>query len=612
MAYLGNKELKSALSSLRIFLLACLLPLLALSSVAFADTGRSLFLDSAEEDVLPPDQAFKLAVSAQGSNILRADFRIAPGHYLYRDRIKFASSKSSQPFTIADVALPEGKPKEDAYFGLSEVYYDQSSAMLTLVFPGAAPNQIELDVTYQGCSEKGLCYSPIRKTITVNLQGTGAAGPNTDAGLAFDDPATSLLKNGTLWLIVTGFFGFGVLLSLTPCVLPMIPILSSIIIGRQQFGRLHTFNLSLAYTLGMAVSYALAGIAAGMTGRLLSNALQTPWALGAGALAFVLLALSMFGFYEISLPASLESRLVNASNRIRGGRFIGVFVMGALASLIVSPCIAAPLAGALLYISQTNDVVLGGTALFALAMGMGVPLLLIGASAGSLLPKTGPWMNAVRNFFGVLLLAMAVWLISPLIPTGVAMALWATLLIVSAIYMHAVDALPAHADTWARFWKGIGIVMLVFGITLLLGAVSGAKSPLQPLSGFRSGISQTDAKHLPFQRIKNLAELEHIVQQSARPVMLDFYADWCVACKELEAYTFSDPLVQQALGNVVLLQADVTDNTDADIELLKRFQLFGPPGIVFFDSQGQEQPFRVIGFQDAKTFLKSLQTLELK
>jgi len=611
MAYHGNKDLKSGLSSLRIFVLACLLPLLAVSPAAIADTGRSLFLDAAEQDVLPPDEAFRLNVEVQSANTLQANFDIAPGHYLYRDRIKFEPAKSSQPFSIAEVVLPKGKSKEDAYFGLSEVFFDQASAVVTLAFPGSASEKIQLDVTYQGCSEKGLCYSPIRKTIELKLPSAGASSQNMTAGISFDDPATSLLKNGTLWLIVTGFFGFGVLLSLTPCVLPMIPILSSIIIGRQHLGRLHTFNLSLAYTLGMAVSYALVGIAAGMTGRLLSNALQTPWALGAGALAFVLLALSMFGFYEISLPASLESRLVNASNRMRGGRFVGVFVMGALASLIVSPCIAAPLAGALLYISQTNDVVLGGTALFALAMGMGVPLLLIGASAGSLLPKTGPWMNAVRNFFGVLLLAMAVWLISPLIPMGIAMALWATLLIVTAIYMHALDALPGNAGAWARFWKGIGIVMLVFGITLLLGAVSGAKSPLQPLSGFGSGVGQTETKALAFQRIKNLAELDRIVQQSARPVMLDFYADWCVACKELEAYTFSDSRIQQALNNVTLLQADVTDNTDADVELLKRFKLYGPPGIIFFDSHGQEQKFRVIGFQDAETFLKNLQTLDL-
>lgn len=603
--------MKSGLLSLRTLLLAGLLPLFLAPLHVSAESGRSLFVDQANEEVLPPDEAFKLDIEVQDANTLRADFIIAPGHYLYRDRIKFAPAKSSETsLSISNVALPAGEPKEDAYFGRSEVFHNNVSALLTLNHAGNVPRSIVLEASYQGCSEKGLCYSPIRKTITVALPGNGTIA--SASGFATDDPAASLLKNGKLWLIVTGFFGFGVLLSLTPCVLPMIPILSSIIIGQQHLGRLHTFNLSLAYTLGMAMSYALVGIAAGLTGHLLSNALQTPWALGIGALVFVLLALSMFGFYEIALPSAMESRLVNFSNRIKGGRFVGVFVMGALASLIVSPCVAAPLAGALLYISQTHDVVLGGTALFALAMGMGVPLLLIGASAGSLLPKTGPWMNAVRNFFGVLLLAMAIWLISPLIPIGVAMALWAALLIVTAIYMHALDALPPTAGRWPRFWKGIGVIALVFGVTLLLGAVSGAKSPLQPLAGFGSGSTLAETQALTFQRVKTVADVERIVQQTSKPVMLDFYADWCVACKELEAYTFNDSRVQQALSEFTLLQADVTNNTEADLALLKRFGLFGPPGIIFFDNQGREQPLHIIGFQDADTFLNSLQKLNLK
>lgn len=603
--------MKSGLLSLRTLLLAGLLPLFLAPLHVSAESGRSLFVDQANEEVLPPDEAFKLDIEVQDANTLRADFIIAPGHYLYRDRIKFAPAKSSETsLSISNVALPAGEPKEDAYFGRSEVFHNNVSALLTLNHAGNVPRSIVLEASYQGCSEKGLCYSPIRKTITVALPGNGTIA--SASGFATDDPAASLLKNGKLWLIVTGFFGFGVLLSLTPCVLPMIPILSSIIIGQQHLGRLHTFNLSLAYTLGMAMSYALVGIAAGLTGHLLSNALQTPWALGIGALVFVLLALSMFGFYEIALPSAMESRLVNFSNRIKGGRFVGVFVMGALASLIVSPCVAAPLAGALLYISQTHDVVLGGTALFALAMGMGVPLLLIGASAGSLLPKTGPWMNAVRNFFGVLLLAMAIWLISPLIPIGVAMALWAALLIVTAIYMHALDALPPTAGRWPRFWKGIGVIALVFGVTLLLGAVSGAKSPLQPLAGFGSGSTLAETQALTFQRVKTVADVERIVQQTSKPVMLDFYADWCVACKELEAYTFNDSRVQQALSEFTLLQADVTHNTEADLALLKRFGLFGPPGIIFFDNQGREQPLHIIGFQDADTFLNSLQKLNLK
>lgn len=607
---------------MRAFLLAWLLasPLLAISPVIAADSGRILFLGQSEDEILPPDEAFKLKLVAQDSTTIRADFDIAPGHYLYRDRIKFEPQDGNTSFGIGKIVLPEGKLKHDQYFGESQVFYDTASALLTLAYTSEVPRQVTLLATYQGCSEKGLCYSPIKKTLMVDMseRSVAPAAASGSASTAFsiiNDPAANLLKNGKLWLIVSGFFGFGLLLALTPCVLPMIPILSSIIVGRRHFGKLHTFNLSLAYTLGMAASYALAGIAAGLTGRLLSNALQTPWALGFGALVFILLAISMFGFYEISLPSALESRLVNFSNRIKGGRFIGVFIMGALASLIVSPCVAAPLAGALLYISQTRDVVLGGTALFALAMGMGVPLLLIGASAGTLLPKAGPWMTAVRNFFGVVMLGMAIWLISSLIPVAVSMVLWAALLIVSAIYMHALDGLPAHAGALGRFWKGIGVMALVFGISLLIGAFSGAKSPLQPLSGFGSSVTadRAEAEALPFRRVKTLQEVQDIVAQAKKPVMLDFYADWCVACKELEAYTFSNAEVQRTLQGFVLLQADVTANDNADLQLLKHFGLFGPPGILFFNTQGQEMPgARIIGFQDAETFLNSLNKLDLK
>ncbi|HEU4709845.1 MAG TPA: protein-disulfide reductase DsbD [Methylophilaceae bacterium] len=584
--------------------------------VAAAESGRSLFLDQAEEDVLPPDQAFQLVVSARDAQTLQASFKIAPGHYLYRDRIKFSPAGSdASSYKIANIALPKGEPKEDAYFGRSEVFHQDVDAVLTLAYSGAAPQTITLNATYQGCSEKGLCYSPIHKTLKVNLSESAVGSVQaSDPGSANgDDTAASLLKNGKLWLVITGFFGFGVLLSLTPCVLPMIPILSSIIVGRQHFGKLHTFNLSLAYTLGMATSYAMVGVAAGLTGRLLSNALQTPWALGFGALIFTLLAFSMFGFYELTLPSALESRLVGVSNRIKGGRFLGVFAMGALASLIVSPCVAAPLAGALLYISKTHDVVLGGTALFALAVGMGVPLLLIGASAGTLLPKAGPWMTAVRNFFGVVMLGMAIWLVSPLMPVAVSMALGAALLIISAIYLHALDNLPPNAGHWSKLWKGVGVIALIAGVLLLLGAASGAKSPLQPLAGFGSASGATETRALPFRRIQNLAEVKNLVQQSGKPVMLDFYADWCVACKEFEHNTFSDPRVRQALRNAVLLQADVTANSAADVELLQHFGLYGPPGIIFFDPKGNELSHaRIVGYQDAETFLNHLAKLGLK
>lgn len=618
MACQGNLNLKVQLFLLRTLLLVCCLFPLAAPADDSTAKGRNVFLDSPDADnILPPDQAFKLTIAAKDAQTLEAHFEIAPGHYLYRDRIKFELKPATA--SIKSVELPEGQLKQDPTFGQSVVFHQSFTGIIKLGATSVPASTISVLASYQGCSEKGLCYSPIHKTLDVKLPspGTGTVNSSSVAEPANDDQGSSLLKSGKLWLIAVGFFGFGLLLSLTPCMLPMIPILSSIIVGNKQAGekhtsRLHAFNLSLAYTMGVALSYTLAGIAAGLSGRLLSNALQNVWVLSFSALIFVLLALSMFGFYELKLPSGLETRMVDASNRIKGGRFIGVFVMGVISALIVSPCVAAPLAGALLYISQTHDVILGGTALFALSMGMGVPLLLIGASAGALLPKAGPWMTAVRNFFGVVLLAVAIWLIAPFVPAGVEMASWAALLIVPAIYMHALDALPEHANPWMKFWKGIGVISLVLGVALLIGALSGAKSPLQPLSGFQASAGTAASKaRLPFQRVHNLAELESRIQGSAgKIVMLDFYADWCVACKEFEQFTFNDADVQKTLSNVVLLQADVTQNSSDDAALLKRFGLFGPPGIIFFDTAGQEiQGAKVVGYQDAAKFQLTLNQL---
>lgn len=573
--------------------------------------GKSTFLDAAaEDDILPPDQAFKLSIMAKDAQTLEANFAVAPGHYLYRDRIKFEIATSNSG-SISSVDLPKGELKDDPTFGKTEVYHHDLAATIKL---SSAQSPVTLLATYQGCSEKGLCYAPIKKTLTVDLPNLDIATTPATTTTTSDGEAASLLKSGKLWLIIAGFFGFGLLLSLTPCVLPMIPILSSIIVGRNAHpSRLHAFNLSLAYTLGMALTYTLMGVAAGLSGQLISAALQNPWALGFGAFVFVLLALSMFGLYELQLPSTLESRIANLTNRIKGGHFLGVFVMGALSALILSPCVAAPLAGALLYISKTHDVLLGGAALFALSIGMGVPLLFIGASARTVLPKPGPWMNAVRNFFGIVMLGMAVWIISPLIPLGFQMGLWAALLIVPAIYMHALDSLPASAHQWAKLWKGVAIIMLVLGVALLIGAVSGAKSPLQPLAGLRASAAEEPHANLPFQRIKNLSGLESRIKAAAgKTVMLDFYADWCAACKELEQFTFSDPRVQKSLANVVLLQVDVTQNSADDIALLNRFGLFGPPGILFFDAAGQEiNHAKVIGYQDADKFLTTLNKLGL-
>lgn len=574
--------------------------------------GVSAFLEEVDtNEVLPPEQAFGVELYAQDERTLRTDFQIAPGHYLYKDRFRF--EVLSPGTVITNVELPDGVEKQDPTFGLTEVYFGHVSALIHLgdhVYP------IDIRLTYQGCSANGLCYSPLNANYSIAADGTTKLVPqernvvkeNTNYGNE-NEHIAALLQDGKLWLIVLGFFGFGLLLSFTPCVLPMIPILSGIIVGGHKFSRLHTFNLSLAYTLGMALTYTLLGIIAGLSGLMLSATLQNPWALGFGAFIFILLALSMFGFYEFRLPSILESRVTALTSRIKGGHFLGVFLMGALSALILSPCVAAPLAAALLYISQTNDVILGAVALFALSMGMGVPLLLLGASAGDLLPRTGAWMNAVRNFFGVVMLAMALWLISPLLPTAVQLVLWAALLIVPAIYMHGLDALPSNANKWQKFWKGIAIIMLVIGVSLLVGAMSGAKSPLQPLAGLRSAAADTQDSRLPFQLVKSVPELEEKIRASqGKIVMLDFYADWCVTCKEMELFTFSDSRIQSQLQNAILLQADVTKNSEDDIALLRRFNLFGPPAIIFFNQNGEEVvSMRTIGFQNAERFLQTLQ-----
>ncbi|MCH9848778.1 MAG: protein-disulfide reductase DsbD [Betaproteobacteria bacterium] len=600
--------------------------LIAVTVLGFAansyagNSGFNAFTDSDEEKFLHPDEAFKLNIVAKDSNTLEAKFTVTPGYYLYKDRIKF-EIKDASLGTISAVNLPAGDIKDDPNFGQQEVYHHDFVALIDVNNPA---QNVVIDARFQGCSEKGLCYAPQLKTLNVDMAQAATAPTdntpvtNANNSTSSEDEATSLLKSGKLWLIAAGFFGFGLLLSFTPCVLPMIPILSGIIVGdkkahKAETSRLHSFNLSLAYVLGIALSYTIAGIAAGLSGQLLSNALQSPWMLTATALIFVVLSFSMFGFYELRLPSTIEERMVKTSNKLKGGQFIGVFVMGVISALIVSPCVAAPLAGALLYISQTRDVVLGGVALFALSIGMGVPLLLIGASAGHVLPKAGGWMTAVRNLFGVIMLAVAIFIVSPIIPTSVEMLLWSALLIIPAVYLHALDSLPLDINTgrshpWMRFWKGIGIMLLIVGIALLIGAVSGAKSPLQPLAGLSLSNSKTIENRLPFVRVKNTAELDaRIDAAKGKIVMLDFYADWCTSCKEMELLTFSDPAVQASLKEAVLLEADVTANTPEDLALLQRFNLFGPPGIIFFNRTGQEiKPIRVIGYENAPKFLATV------
>ena len=559
---------------------------------------------------LPVEQAFKIQARMPDAQTVVVRFTPAQSYYLYRDKISFVAGGAA---SIDSVKLPRGEMKKDPNFGDTEVFHQAFQAVLRLENPVAAA--FPLTVGYQGCSENGLCYPPEKKVLAVSFaanEGIASAGKQNEpiapdavpASLADDSRIAALLGSGNFAVILASFLGFGLLLSLTPCMWPMIPILSGIIAGQgERMTRGRGLALSTAYVLGMALAYAMVGVAAGVTGTLLSSALQNPWVLGAFALTFVVLAMSMFGFYELQLPAAMQNRLSATSNRLKGGTLTGVFLMGALSAMIVGPCVAAPLAGALLYISQSRDMVLGGTALFAMALGMGLPLLVVGASAGALLPRAGAWMQAVKNIFGVLLLAAAIWIISPVVPALVHMLLWAALLIVSAIYLRAIDALPPGAGGFRKLWKGVGVLALLLGIAFLVGALSGGRDVLRPLSGLRVDGGGEAASYPPFIRVASVDELDAALASAGRPVMLDFYADWCVSCKEMERFTFSDERVRQKMAGMLLLQADVTANNGNDKAMLARFGLFGPPGIIFFDRRGTElKDTRVIGFQSADKF----------
>ena len=557
------------------------------------------------EEFLDPKDAFRLSTQVIGADTVEVRFDIAPKYYLYRSRFKFATDSTA--VGLGQPVFPSGKIKHDENFGDVEVYSGQLSLRLPVQKRPAEMQNLAVQITYQGCSEEGVCYQPQTALMKINLPPSsaksGEAPPADDASRI-----SGMLKNASFWLVLVSFFGFGALLSLTPCIFPMIPILSSIIVGQgENISRGRGFYLSLAYVLGMAVSYAAAGIAAGLTGTLLSSALQNAWVLGSFAVLFIVLSLSMFGFYELQLPGFLQSKISEETNQLKRGSIHSTVLMGALSALICGPCVAAPLAGALLYIGQTGDAILGGAALFTLALGMGLPLLLVGLSAGTLLPRAGPWMNAIKKIFGVVLLATALWFVQPVVPAVAAMVGWALLCIIPAIYLHALDPLPTNAKSWARLWKGVGVTQLVCGAAILVGTLAGARDPLQPLAFLmipKASVAETP--HVAFTRVRTFAELDSQISAATiegKPMLLDFYADWCVSCKEMERFTFSDPAVQAKLKGFVVLQADVTANLTEDTALLKRFGLFGPPGIVFFNRKGTEiSELRSVGFKDAALF----------
>ena len=577
-----------------------------------------LKFNSTEDTLLPAEQAFRFFATVKDASTLHVNWEIAKGYYLYREKIQLELTNSAGN-QLGSYSIPRGTPAHDEAFGQVETFHDELGFDLPVIRTNRSAQPITLLAKYQGCADRGVCYPPMTKEIALELPASqeiaALANTNPTPALSEQDQIVQSLQDDSLAMTLLSFFGFGLLLSLTPCIFPMIPILSGIIVGHgNRITTARAFLLSLSYVVASAFTYTVFGILAALFGSNLQTTFQQPWIIGLFSAIFVLLSFSMFGFYSLELPNSLKTRLHNSSVRHQDGSLWGAAIMGALSSLIVGPCVAAPLAGALIYIGQTGDAVLGGSALFAMGLGMGVPLLLLGASAGKLLPKAGSWLNSTQAVFGVIMLAVAVWMLSRILSPAITILLWAMLLILPAIYLNAIDPLPENSSGWRKLWKGIGLMMLAYGLLLLIGFSMGNNNPLKPLHGLGVNNAQANEQGLVFERVASLSALEARIQQAGanhQPVMLDFYADWCISCKEMEAYTFKNHKVKQSLTGFVLLQADVTKNSGDDKALLAKFNLIGPPAILFFGADNQElTAHRVIGYQDAETFIKTLQRVK--
>ena len=580
-----------------------------------APAERPPLLASAANDLLPVDEAFVMNARFDGPNLLVVGWQIEPGYYLYRDEFAIEASGG---IGLGAAEWPEGVLHEDEYFGEVRVFYDYVEARVPFSRAGPDAMPVEIRGRFRGCRENSICYPPSEQTMALVLPAVAdfavsdaaapAPAPAAAGQVSERDRLVARILSDS-WLIVGAtFFGLGLLLSFTPCVLPMVPILSGIIAGHGPHvstGR--AFALSLSYVMGMALTYTAAGALTALAGEQVQAVFQQPWIIALFAGLFALLALGMFGVFNIQMPAAVQTRLANLANRQKAGTFAGTAVMGALSALIVTTCVAPPLVATLAVIGQSGDVARGAGALFALSLGMGAPLLVVGTSAGKLLPKAGPWMNTVKAAFGVMMLGLAIWMLERVLPGSLVLALWALLVFLTGVFLGALEPLPAEPTPTRRLAKGLGLLACLYGALLLIGATLGGEDPLRPIPrAALGGTMGAPAEALPFRPIESVAALESALAEAraaGRPVMVDFTADWCAACKEMEKYTFPDPAVVAALEPFVLLQADVTANDDDDKALLKYFDSFGPPTIAFFDAAGRRlDGFRLEGFVQAEKF----------
>ena len=576
---------------------------------------------------LPPAQAFRPSAEAISSDQILVRFDVQPGYYLYRAKLGVdVTGLVPADVQLTPAALPKGTLKDDPNFGPSEIYSEPLDWPIQ-ISGGQRPLNLTLSVRYQGCASQGICYPPEIALFSISLPAAAAAPSEPAAANQSPQPTQPAngiteiarsLDEGMLWLNLLLFFGAGVGLAFTPCMLPMMPIVVTVILGRHDAAHpiSHTrgFLLALFYVLGMAITYSVAGVFAGLSGTLISGVLQNPWVLTGFALVYVVLAGGMLGFYNFQMPNALQGKLAEGSQRLHGGSLPTVFGLGALSALIVGPCVAAPLAGALLYIGQTGNAFLGATLLFCLALGMGVPLLAMGASAGTLVPKTGPWMESIKKAFGFILLGTAWWIVSPVLPGQVTLGGFGILAVLAAILLRAIDRLPPRAPLTTRLGKALGVISLIVGLTWIVGALAGGTRLDQPLSTLTGNAAEvlTHATPLPMATVTTPEALDNALRDSQKPVFIDVYADWCVSCKEFERDTLTDPAVRQALEGFTLIRVDVTASDDAARSLLKRFGLYGPPGMVFYAPGGRLlHDATLAGYIGPEAFLKQLNHVQI-